>query len=162
MRPGQFTRKWHRLDPRLIQLVGEGKGPDEIAAELRVTRDAVIQRATTLRQRGVSLPKFKKPPRAKVGRPTPPNVIPLVERAVATDPAGAHPPRVRRRSWPVHVAAYVAHVELGYSLRSVGALIGRDFRIVRYAVRHIEDRRDDPAFDAFLERLGEQARELAA
>jgi hypothetical protein len=159
MSPGQFARKWYRLDARFRQLVAEGERPAEIARRLGVTLSAVRCRASVLGLKLNNEP-VARPDRA--GSPAP-NVIPLVERAIAEDPAAAPPARVKRSAWPLHVAAYVANVELNCSTRSVGLLIGRDRKLVRYAVRQIEERRDeDPALDAFLDRLGERARELAA
>ena len=51
------------------------------------------------------------------------------------------------------VAMYLAHVVLGQSLTHVGAVFGRDRTTVSYACAQIEDLRDDPAFDAELDRL---------
>ena len=172
MRPGQFTRKWHRLDGRLIAAARAGQSPAEIAAALGVTKAAVIARAWALRQRCIDIPPFVNRGRNRVPRSaiTAPNVIPLVQRALAAEPAAAVRAggceanrRQAEASWPLHVAAYVANVELNCSACATARMIGRDNTLVRYAVRRIEERRDiDPEFDAFLDRLGEQARELAA
>lgn len=165
MRRGQFAPKWRRLDARLIQMIGEGKRPAEVAEALGhgVTKAAVIQRAASLRSAGVACPKFKRPPRGKRAPVVAPDVVPLVQRAISEDPAGRKPRGAQAEVWPIHLAAYVAHVELGYSTFTVGRAIGRGPKIVTYAARRIEERRDDdPAFDSFLERLAEQARELAA
>lgn len=51
------------------------------------------------------------------------------------------------------VAMYLAHVAKGISLTSIGAAFGRDRTTVSYACSLIEDLRDDPHFDAELDRL---------
>ncbi len=48
------------------------------------------------------------------------------------------------------VAMYLAHVSFEMSISRVGVAFGRDRSTVAYACRQIEDRRDDPAFDAML------------
>lgn len=55
------------------------------------------------------------------------------------------------------VAMYLAHVAFGIPLAAVGACFGRDRTTVSHACHRIEDRRDDPDFDAGLIRM-----ELAA
>lgn len=55
------------------------------------------------------------------------------------------------------VAMYLAHVVFSISLASVAVCFGRDRSTVAYACHRIEDRRDDPAFDAILLKM-----ELAA
>jgi chromosomal replication initiation ATPase DnaA len=82
-----------------------------------------------------------------------------IERLVGTD---THIPvaelaATSRRSPPValarQTAMYLARVVHGLSLRDIALAFGRDPRTVAYACRRIEERRDDPAFDAFLVRL---------
>lgn len=51
------------------------------------------------------------------------------------------------------LAMYLAHVVKGISLTAIGAAFGRDRTTVSYACGLIEDLRDDPAFDAELDRL---------
>lgn len=51
------------------------------------------------------------------------------------------------------LAMYLAHVVKGISLTSIGAAFGRDRTTVSYACALIEDLRDDPAFDAELDRF---------
>ncbi|MBN9335034.1 helix-turn-helix domain-containing protein [Devosia sp.] len=51
------------------------------------------------------------------------------------------------------LAMYLAHVAKGISLTSIGSAFGRDRTTVSYACNLIEDLRDDPAFDAELDRL---------
>lgn len=48
---------------------------------------------------------------------------------------------------------YLAHVVFGASLAEIGLAFGRDRTTVSHACGLIEDLRDDPAFDADLERL---------
>lgn len=51
------------------------------------------------------------------------------------------------------VAMYLAHVAYGLSLTDSGALFGRDRTTAAHACSVVEDRRDDPAFDVFLDHL---------
>lgn len=53
------------------------------------------------------------------------------------------------------VAMYLAHVACSQSLTSVGRIFERDRTTVAHACKRVEDRREDPEFDAaidFLER----------
>jgi len=50
-------------------------------------------------------------------------------------------------------AMYLAHVAFGLSCTDVGALFGRDRTTAANAFRVIEDRREDPFFDAVLTAL---------
>lgn len=52
-----------------------------------------------------------------------------------------------------HVAMYLAHIGFGMSLARVASAFGRDRSTVAHACRQIEDKRDDPAFDVWLETL---------
>ncbi len=52
-----------------------------------------------------------------------------------------------------HVAMYIAHVVFQVSLATMAGEFGRDRSSVTYAVRRIEDGRDDPCFDARIERI---------
>ncbi|MEM6626550.1 MAG: helix-turn-helix domain-containing protein [Pseudomonadota bacterium] len=56
------------------------------------------------------------------------------------------------------VAMYLAHVGFEMSLARVAAAFGRDRSTVAHACHLIEDRRDDPVFDAWLEDLEAAAR----
>lgn len=51
------------------------------------------------------------------------------------------------------VAVYLLHVGCGLSLGRVSAAFGRDRTTVAYAARIIEHRRDEPAFDAWMQSL---------
>ncbi|RFC65203.1 chromosomal replication initiator DnaA [Fulvimarina endophytica] len=59
-----------------------------------------------------------------------------------------------------HIAMYLAHVVFQVSLIRSGAAFGRDRTSVSHAVRRIEDGRDDPRFDARIERLETLARSV--
>ena len=52
-----------------------------------------------------------------------------------------------------HTCMYLAYVIFQWPLERVGAAFGRDRTTAGHACRLIEDRRDDPAFDAGLEAL---------
>lgn len=49
------------------------------------------------------------------------------------------------------IAMYVCHVALSMSLTEIGLGFGRDRTTVSHACRVVEDRRDDPAYDRFVE-----------
>lgn len=51
------------------------------------------------------------------------------------------------------VAMYLMYVTSGISLAKVALAFGRDRSTVAHACHQIEDRRDDPAFDAWIEQL---------
>lgn len=51
------------------------------------------------------------------------------------------------------VAMYLAHVGFGMSLARVADAFGRDRSTVAHGCRLIEDRREDPEFDAWMETL---------
>ena len=51
------------------------------------------------------------------------------------------------------VAMYLAHVGLGMSLARVGIAFGRDRSTVAYACHLVEEFRDDPEFDTWIEKL---------
>lgn len=65
--------------------------------------------------------------------------------------------RPGRASAPVsearHVAMYLAHVVFQIPLSAMAEGFGRDRTTIAYAIRRIEDRRDDHAFDSIVERL---------
>lgn len=52
-----------------------------------------------------------------------------------------------------HVAMYLAHVAFQIPLTAMADGFGRDRTTIAYAIRRIEDRRDDQAFDVAVERL---------
>lgn len=51
------------------------------------------------------------------------------------------------------IAMYLAYVIFQWPLRRVGEAFGRDRTTAGYACRQVEDLRDDPAFDADLDRM---------
>ncbi|WP_421792291.1 helix-turn-helix domain-containing protein [Hyphobacterium sp.] len=51
------------------------------------------------------------------------------------------------------VAMYLAHVAFELNLARVGLAFGRDRSTAAHACQIVEDRRDDPAFDAWLDGL---------
>lgn len=57
-------------------------------------------------------------------------------------------------------AMYLLHVVLGWAMADVGAVFGRDRTTVSYACAKVEDRRDDPAFEAKLNRLEQRILDL--
>jgi len=57
-----------------------------------------------------------------------------------------------------HVAIYLAHVGFGLSYEEAGQLFGRDRTTAADACRLVEDRRDDPRFDASLDCLEQTLR----
>ena len=71
-----------------------------------------------------------------------------------------------RRKAPVadarHVAIYLAHIVFQLPMQAVADGFGRDRTSVGHALRRVEDRRDDPGFDARLERLERLAQDCRA
>jgi chromosomal replication initiation ATPase DnaA len=55
-------------------------------------------------------------------------------------------------------AMYLARVSLGFTLSQAAGLFGRDRTTAAHACRVIEDRRDDPRFDAKLAAIEEALR----
>ncbi|QCK86571.1 chromosomal replication initiator DnaA [Phreatobacter aquaticus] len=47
-----------------------------------------------------------------------------------------------------HLAIYLAHVMIGIDMTRLGRTFGRDRASVRHALRRIEQRRDEPLFNA--------------
>jgi chromosomal replication initiation ATPase DnaA len=52
-----------------------------------------------------------------------------------------------------HLAIYLAHVMIGVDMTRLGRSFGRDRASVRHALRRIEQRRDEPLFDARVSAL---------
>lgn len=83
----------------------------------------------------------------------------VVEQAVAMAfqvPLRELRARTRRRAsiaFARQVAMYLAHVAYGLTLTEVGVLFTRDRTTVAHACGIVEDRRDDPIFDIFLDHL---------
>lgn len=59
------------------------------------------------------------------------------------------------------VAMYLSHVGLGMSLARIAAALGRDRSTVAHGCHKIEDLRDDPDVDEWLEDLEEQLKSAA-
>ncbi|MBO0905962.1 helix-turn-helix domain-containing protein [Jiella sonneratiae] len=56
-----------------------------------------------------------------------------------------------------HVAMYLANTTFGISSTRIGAAFGRERTSISYAIRRVEDLRDDEAFDRRLQRLEDLA-----
>lgn len=65
--------------------------------------------------------------------------------------------RAVRATFARQVSMYIASVGFGISCTRVAAAMGRDRSTVNHACRLIEDRRDDPAFDRWIEALEHSA-----
>ncbi len=64
-----------------------------------------------------------------------------------------------------HIAMYLAHVVFQCPARQIADAFRRDRTSIGHALRRVEDRRDDPTFDAFLarmERFAESCRDMMA
>ncbi len=60
------------------------------------------------------------------------------------------------------IAMYVCHVVLSLPLPEVAVCFGRDRSTVSLTCQHVEDRRDDPGFDAFVTAVEEKSKALIA
>lgn len=60
------------------------------------------------------------------------------------------------------LAMYLCHVAFEFSLARVAAAFGRDRSTVGHACHRIEDRRDDPRFDAWIAALETMLRDAPA
>lgn len=56
-------------------------------------------------------------------------------------------------SFARHVAMYLCHVGLSMSLARIARAFDRDRSTVAHGCHQVEDRRDDPDFDAWIEQL---------
>ncbi len=61
--------------------------------------------------------------------------------------------RATRVAFARQVAMYLTYVSFGMSLARVAAAFGRDRSTVAYACRVMEERRDEPSFDRWLDAL---------
>ena len=59
------------------------------------------------------------------------------------------------------LAAYLVHVELGYSQRAVARAMPRDHVVIARYCAEIEEWREDASFDAWMARLGRALRRKA-
>ncbi|XUY27479.1 helix-turn-helix domain-containing protein [Agrobacterium sp. rho-8.1] len=60
------------------------------------------------------------------------------------------------------ISIYVCHVVLSLPLPEVAVCFGRDRSTVGLTCQHVEDRRDDPGFDAFVTAVEERCKSLVA
>lgn len=70
--------------------------------------------------------------------------------AVSLDELRANTRRAAPVAFARQCAMYLAHVVLGLSCAEVGRLFGRDRTTAAHACRLVEERRDDPLFDALI------------
>ncbi|MEO0465426.1 MAG: helix-turn-helix domain-containing protein [Pseudomonadota bacterium] len=63
-------------------------------------------------------------------------------------------------SFARQVAMYLSHVALGMSLARVARAFDRDRSTVAHACHIVEDRRDDPDFDMWIEQLEDGLRSV--
>ena len=61
--------------------------------------------------------------------------------------------RATKVAFARQVAMYLAYVGFGMSLGRVAAAFGRDRSTIAYACRLMEERREEPAFDRWMESL---------
>jgi len=82
-------------------------------------------------------------------------VAAVVVCAMRVPQDGLHAPR--RGPAPTalarQIAIYLSHTRLGFDYTTAGCAFGRDRTTVAHAVRTVESRREDPAFDAVLDVL---------
>ena len=83
------------------------------------------------------------------------NVLNIVAATYGVDPTQVLDTSRRRADIALcrHIAMYVAHVSLGYTLTRTGNLFNRDRTTVSHACARIEDMRDDREFDEVLTSL---------
>ncbi len=80
----------------------------------------------------------------------------LVGYAYAEDPESLKNAPTRGRAQEAlrrHMAIYLCHVGFSMSLGRLGAAFGRDRATISYAIRRIEDMRDDHQIDVVLDAL---------
>ena len=155
MQDSKFSRR-----AQLAALCAAGKSNVEAAAALGLKIATVRFYAWKW---GIRFPSRSAPP-PPAPRSTCYNVVPMVREWLREEPAimATRPRAATTESWTLHVAAYVANVELGATAAAAGRMIERHEGLVRYAVRRIEELRETPAVDDFLDRIGEHARKMAA
>jgi hypothetical protein len=91
-----------------------------------------------------------------VGRMTEEMTMLVTERAL-------HRRDRRRTMWHVRqIAMYVCHVALQIPVTDVADAFGRNRSTVAYALRIVENRRDDKAYDDFVEAVERMARSVFA
>lgn len=55
-----------------------------------------------------------------------------------------------------HTAMYLLHCSCGFSMTDIAHHFGRNRTSVCYAIKRVEDRRDDPCFDAIVTAMEDQ------
>lgn len=114
----------------------------------------------------MSVLEFAQPGRAPASaRGGAPDLLTRLVAAVTDVPASAiagGPRGDGRVSAARQLAMYLAYTVLQWPLAEVGAAFGRDRTTAGHACARVEDRRDDPAFDALLDRLEGAVRALLA
>lgn len=78
----------------------------------------------------------------------------------AMDKLSAPTRRSRSAAFARQTAMYLTHTVFGFSFSRVATAFGRDRTTVSHACRVIEEQRDDPEFDALLERIEDALSEL--
>jgi chromosomal replication initiation ATPase DnaA len=88
-------------------------------------------------------------------RPAKRAIGPVVAAAFAIEIGELWAPTRRspRVAFARQVAMYLAHVVCGLSLTRVGVMFARDRTTVAHACGVVEDRRDDPELDGWIEHL---------
>jgi len=74
---------------------------------------------------------------------------------VPADELSARTRRSSRIAFARQVAMYLSHVAFELNLARVGLAFGRDRSTASHACQIVEDRRDDPDFDAWMDGLEE-------
>lgn len=64
-------------------------------------------------------------------------------------------------SFARHVSMYLCHVAFGMSLSRLARAFDRDRSTVAHGCHQVENRRDDPDFDAWIEQLEDGLRSVA-
>lgn len=65
-------------------------------------------------------------------------------------------------SFARHVSMYLCHVALGMSLARVARSFEKDRSTVAYGCQQVENRRDDPDFDQWIEQLEDGLRSVSS
>lgn len=138
--------EWERLELR--KLAAAGASPAEVGRKLNRTYQSVTGKAHALGVRFENKRRRHVPDRL----PEPPaNVIDFLSEAAKR--SGRHPTRI---------IAYVSRVELEFGYCAVARALGISHARMNQVIPAVEDARDDPEFDAWIDDLAAQARELAA
>jgi chromosomal replication initiation ATPase DnaA len=82
--------------------------------------------------------------------------------AIPQDEIKARPRGTGAAAFARQTAMYLCHVAFEFSLQRIAIAFGRDRSTVAHACHVIEDRRDDPDFDAWIDALEGLLREAPA